>query len=110
MNRFKQLQASPPTFKAPQNQIINILQTVRSQHQVNSLLAYYSTPLPGTLLRSLRKIWNEYRRSNELTSLLDSLTAFAEANQIASVTPPTTDEVETVQKGGLKLVRWLALA
>ncbi|MCL0058008.1 hypothetical protein M1N05_02955, partial [Dehalococcoidales bacterium] len=110
INRFKQLQASPLTFKAPQNHLVNLLQTVRNQHKVDNLLAYYSTPLPATLLRSLRRIWDEYRHTGKLSNLLDSLTTFAEANPITSMTQPKPAEVEAVQKEDLKLVCWLALS
>ena len=59
INRGRQLQVSPLTFKAPQNQIVNLLQTIHGKQQVDDLLAYYSTPPPNTLLRSLRKIWDQ---------------------------------------------------
>jgi len=110
INRFRQLQVSPLTFKAPQNHILNILQTVRSQHKVDDLLAYYSTPLPSTLLRPLRKIWDEYRRGGQVTDFLERLSAFANANPIAPITPPSVVPSEGVQKEDLKLICWLALA
>lgn len=109
INRVRQLQVSPLTFKAPQNQIVNLLQTIRSQQEVDNLLAYYSTPLPNTLLRPLRKIWDQYRKENDVTRLIDSLTIFAEANPIAGVAKSGTSEVEAIQKDDLKLVCWLAL-
>lgn len=106
VNRFKQLQVSPLSFKAPQNHIINLLKTIRDQYEVESLLSYYSTPLPNTLLRPLRKIWDTYRQSGNITELLHRLGAFAEANPIA---PPAVASVEGVQKEDLRLVCWLAL-
>ncbi|MBW2342045.1 MAG: hypothetical protein JRF50_17145 [Deltaproteobacteria bacterium] len=110
VNRFKQLQASPLTFKAPQNQIVNLLQTIRGQQQVDSLLVYYSTPLPNTLLRPLRKIWDQYRKDNEVARLVESLTIFADANPVAPAVQSGAAEVPTVQKDDLKLICWLALA
>jgi hypothetical protein len=110
VNRLRQLQASPLTFKAPQNQIVNLLQTIRSQSEVDSLLAYYSTPLPNTLLRPLRKIWDQYRKDNDIARLMDSLNTFTEANPIAPVVQSGVAEVQTVQKDDLKLICWLALA
>lgn len=90
--------------------IVNLLQTVRGQHKVDDLLAYYSTPLPSTLLRPLHKMWDGYRQNGELTDLLERLTAFAGANPIAPITPPSVVPSEGVQKEDLKLVCWLALA
>jgi superfamily II DNA or RNA helicase len=110
VNRLRQLQASPLTFKAPQNQIVNLLQTIRSQSEVGSLLAYYSAPLPNTLLRPLRKIWDQYREDNDIARLMDSLNTFTEANPIAPVVHSGAPQVEAVQKDDLKLVCWLALA
>jgi len=109
VNRLKQLQASPLTFKAPQNQIVNLLQTVRSQHQIEDLLGYYTRPLPGTLLRPLRKIWDQYRRDPDVEDLLERLAAFAEANPVAAVAIPTVSPPEEVQKEDLRLVCWMAL-
>jgi len=109
VNRFRQLQASPLTFKAPQNHIVNLLQTVRGRQKVDDLLAYYSTPLPSTLLRTLRKIWDGYRRNGEVTDLLEQLTTFSEANPVAPITTSSVAPSESVQKEDLRLVCWLAL-
>ncbi|MCL4459620.1 MAG: phospholipase D-like domain-containing protein [Chloroflexi bacterium] len=109
VNRFKQLQTSPLTFKAPQNQIVNLLQTVRGQYEVADLLAYYATPLPNTLLRPLRKMWDEYRRNGNVADLTSHLTAFAQDNPVAPVAPPIVGPGEGVQKEDLKLVCWLAV-
>ncbi len=109
VNRLRQLQASPLTFKSPQNQIVNLLQTIRGQQEVDGLLTYYSTPLPNTLLRPLRKIWDQYHKENDLTRLLGRLSNFAEANPIAMVAQSGTSEVQTVHRDDLKLVCWLAL-
>jgi len=109
VNRFRQLQASPLTFKAPQNQIVNLLQTIRAHQEVNGLLAYYSTPLPSALLKPLRRIWDQYRKESDVTWLLERLTSFAEANPIAPVAQPSASEAQAVQKDDLKLVCWLAL-
>jgi len=108
VNRLRQLQASPLTFKAPQNQIVNLLQTIRDQQEVDSLLAYYSTPLPNTLLRPLRKIWEQYRAENDITRLVNNLTNFTEANPIVPAQPGAS-EVQVVQKDDLRLICWLAL-
>jgi len=109
INRLRQLQASPLTFKAPQNQIVNLLQTIRLQQEVDGLLTYYSTPLPNPLLRPLRKIWDQYRKDSDIAKLLDNLSAFAAANPIVSGTQPGASEVQMVQKDDLKLICWLAL-
>jgi len=109
VNRLRQLQASPLTFKAPQNQIVNLLQTIRGQREVDGLLSYYSAPLPNTLLKPLRKIWDQYRKENDVAHLLESLTVFAEANPVAPLVQPGVAEIETVQKDDLKLICWLAL-
>jgi hypothetical protein len=59
-------------------------------------LTYYSTPLPKTLLRPRRKLWDEYRGNNELTGLIYSLNAIADANPIAPLTPVAAGDIETV--------------
>jgi hypothetical protein len=112
INRFRQLQVSPLTFKAPQNHILNLLQTgtVREQYEVSDLVTYCSTPLPDALLRSLRKIWDAYRRSGNLSELLQLLKTFSQANPVTPITPPTPSPVEQLQKEDLKLVCWMALA
>jgi hypothetical protein len=109
VNRLRQLQASPLTFKAPQNQIVNLLQTIRGQQEVDSLLAYYSTPLPNTLLKPLRKIWDQYRKENDVARFVENMTIFAKANPVAPVVQSGATEIQTVQKDDLKLVCWLAL-
>jgi hypothetical protein len=109
VNRFKQLQASPLTFKAPQSQIVNLLRAVRDQHEVEALITYYSIPLPHTLLRPLRRIWDEYRRNGNIEELLELLRDFAAANPVTPITPPAVSLAEGVQKEDLKLVCWLAL-
>jgi hypothetical protein len=111
INRFKQLQVSPLTFKSPQNQIINLLQTpeVREHYPVDNLVDYYSRPLPEGMLRSLRKMWNIYLQNNNFDELVAFLQSFSEENPIAEVTPPKPSPVEQLRKEDLKLVCWLAL-
>lgn len=111
VNRFKQLQVSPFTFKAPQNHILNLLQTgtIREEYEMSDLVTYYSAPLPDALLRSLRKIWDAYRRSGNVEELLQLLRTFSQANPVTPITPPTPTPVEQLQKEDLKLVCWLAL-
>lgn len=111
INRFKQLQVSPLTFKTPQNHIVNLLQTpaVKEQYEVNSLVDYYSTPLPDGMLRRLRKVWNIYRENTNIEELVTLLQSFSEENPVAEVMPPKPSPTEQLQKEDLKLVCWLAL-
>ncbi len=111
INRFKQLQVSPLTFKSPQNHIINLLQTptVRERYTVDNLVTYYSTPLPENRLRPLRKIWNIYHQNENIEELVARLQSFSEGNPIAEVMPPKPGPTEQLQKEDLKLVCWLAL-
>ncbi|GAH52826.1 unnamed protein product, partial [marine sediment metagenome] len=111
VNRFKQLQVSPLTFKSPQNHIVNLLQTpaVKERYEVSDLVDYYSTPLPDGMLRPLRKIWNIYLQNNNIDELVNFLQSFSEENPIAEVTPPKPSLIEQLQKEDLKLVCWLAL-
>jgi len=111
INRFRQLQVSPLTFKSPQSQIINLLQTVevREHYMVDGLVSYYSTPLPESMLRSLRKIWKIYLQNNNMDELVSFLQSFSEENPVAEVASPKPDATEQLQKEDLKLVCWLAL-
>lgn len=109
VNRFRQLQASPLVFKAPQSQILNLLKSVQGTfNEASELLNYFSTPLPGTLLRPLRKIWDAYRRGGEVQELLRELKAFTEANPIATPATVPAGELE-LREEDLQLVCWLAL-
>lgn len=111
VNRFKQLQVSPLTFKSPQNHIVNLLQTpeVRERYRVDNLVGYYSTPLPEGMLRPLRKIWNIYRQNTNIEELVSLLQSFREKNPIAEVMPPKLSPTEQLRKEDLKLICWLAL-
>jgi len=108
VNRFRQLKASPLTFKAPQSHILNLLQTQRGERDVDHLINYYNTPLPDALLRHLRKAWNEYLKSQNLANFLTYLDTFAQANPLAPVSP-LAEKIQTVQKEDLKLICWLAV-
>jgi hypothetical protein len=112
VNRFKQLQVSPPTFKSPQNHIINLLQTpsVRERYPVDKLVSSYSTPLPESMLRPLRKIWNTYRQNTSVEELVKLLQRFSDDNPIAEVIPPKPSLAEQLTKEDLKLVCWIALS
>jgi len=112
VNRFKQLQVSPLTFKSPQNQIINLLQTpeVRQHYKVENLVSYYSVPLPESTLRPLRKIWNIYRQNKNIEELVTLLQDFSEGSPIVEVAPLKPSPSEQLRKEDLKLVCWLALA
>lgn len=111
VNRFKQLQLGPLTFKSPQNHIVNLLQTpaVKEQYEVNQLVDYYSTPLPDGMLRQLRKVWNIYLQNQNIDQLVKHLQSFRAENPIAEVMPPKPSPTEQLRKEDLKLVCWLAL-
>lgn len=111
VNRFRQLQVSPLTFRTPQNYILNLIQTgtVRDQYDVGDLVTYYSTPLPDNMLRPLRKIWDAYRQDSNIEKLLQLLRTFSQDNPVTPITPPTSGSAEQIQKEDLRLVCWLAL-
>jgi hypothetical protein len=111
INRFKQLKVSPLTFKSPQNHIVNLLQTpaIKERYKTESLLEYYSNPLPDSMLRPLRRIWTAYLQNQNIDELVRLLESFMKENPIAEIAPQRPSPAEELLREDLKLVCWLAL-
>lgn len=107
VTRFEKISVMPPRLVAPQNHVMNFLQSYPKRREIKGLIDYFSEPLPSPLLKSLNRIWQSYKSNHNIEELIKSLNNFVEGNPRAET--PTIELDKPLTKEDLMLVCYEAL-
>lgn len=92
------------SLEAPQNKIVQFLQSLRPSALRNELLKKFSYPLPPSLLSQLKKVWKGVKNEG-IDKKLETLKDFLDKNPPPSPPP----DVEEVKEEDIELVGAIAL-
>jgi len=105
ISKLKTAEVKPTKLKAPQNHIINWLQSIGSE-KAKHLISYYSNPLPDAYLKELKKLWNLRNLKSE--DIIKKLEDFMNSYPLltSSATPPKDKDQKEIK---LKLVGYITV-
>ena len=107
VSRLRTAEVKPPKLKAPQNHIVNWLQSI-SNEKVKHLISYYSVPLPDFYLRELKKFWEITSGLRLEDNIIKNLEDFMNSHPLETnrIIPPKENAQKEIK---LKLVGYITI-